>query len=123
MRRLLPLLPLLTACTSYQGARPVEAIPLPAAERERFEVWSHGTGHQLHALRAEGDSIVGVPWWKDPACDSCRVAFARTEIDSIRVRRFDANESGALASLSIPFFVFPMLGLMALYLLGIGPVD
>lgn len=116
--RLVPLL-LLAACTSYQATRPVEAVPLPAPERARFEVWSRGQGHQLHALHAEGDSVIGVPWWKDPTCDSCRVAFLRSEVDSVRVPRIDANKTGALASLSIPLFVFPGVGLMLLWMLGL----
>jgi hypothetical protein len=124
MRRSLPpLLLILSACTSFQGGRPLDQVPLPAQTRARYEVWSHGEGHQLHALRIENDSVVGVPWWKDPACDSCRVAIARGEVDSVRTLKFDGNQSGALASLAIPFIAFPALGLALMYILGFGPSD
>lgn len=122
-RPLLAVLLLLTACSSFQGGRPLDQVPLPAETRARYEVWSHGEGHQLHALRIEHDSVVGVPWWKDPACDSCRVAIARSEVDSVRTLKFDGNRSGALASLSIPFIAFPVLSLALMYILGIGPSD
>lgn len=110
-------------CTSFQQGRPLEAVPLPAPVRDRFEVWTHGNAHQLHALHLEGDSLVGVPWWKPPECDSCRVALLRTEVDSVRVRRYDGNETGALASVGIPFIVIPGLAMLAFLILGLGPSD
>lgn len=119
MRRpLLPLLALLSACSSYQGAVAIGELPEPIAPAERYEFWSHGTGHQLHAVRVVGDSVIGVPWWKDPACDSCRVALARAEVDSVRTPHFDGNATGAAASVAIPFMVIPALGLIAAWFLG-----
>jgi hypothetical protein len=70
-----------------------------------------------------GDSVIGVPWWKDPGCDSCRVALARAEVDSVRTPKFDGNATGAAASVAIPFLVIPSLTLVALFLLGMGPTD
>ena len=52
-RRFLILGLLLSGCTSFQHGRPLEAVPLPAPTRDRFEVWSKGKPHQLHALRIE----------------------------------------------------------------------
>jgi hypothetical protein len=117
------LLFLLSACSTYQGGGPLDQLPLPVPAEKRVEVWSKGRPHQLHALHVEGDSVVGVPWWKDPACDSCRVAIARAEVDSVRTRKFAANETGAAASVAIPFIAVPMLGLLLMLTLGMGPSD
>lgn len=117
------LLALLPACSSYQGTMSVGKLPTPIDPRDRYEFWSHGTGHQLHAVQVVGDSIQGVPWWKDPACDSCRVTLARAEIDSVRTPQFDGNRTGAAASVVIPFIVVPALSLLALLMLGMGPSD
>lgn len=120
---LVPLLGLLSACPSYQGTMSVGKLPDPIAPADRYEFWSHGTGHQLHAVRVVGDSVIGVPWWNDPSCDSCRVALARADVDSVRTPHFDGNATGAAASVAIPFFVVPALGLVALLFLGMGPSD
>lgn len=125
MRRPTPLLLLacLAACSSYQGTMAVAKLPTPIDPTDRYEFWSHGEGHQLHAVRVVGDSIAGVPWWKDPACDSCRVTLARAEIDSVRTPQIDGNKTGALATVAIPFIVVPVLTLMLLEILGMGPGD
>ena len=126
-RRALALLTLLVAgsgCTSYQHGRPLEAVPLPAPARERFEVWSKGTPHQLHALRIEHDSLVGVPWWNDPACDSCRVVFARQEVDSVRGREYDPDKTTntVITGGIVGYLVYPAVALL-LIMLGGGNFD
>lgn len=122
-RSLLPLVTFLAACSSYQGTMSVGKLPDPIEPSSRYEFWSHGTGHQLHAVRVVGDSVIGVPWWKDPGCDSCRVALARAEVDSVRTPKFDAAATGATASLVIPFVVIPTLTIIAMIVLGMGPTD
>ncbi|MEO6068292.1 MAG: hypothetical protein ABIQ41_09980 [Gemmatimonadales bacterium] len=92
---------------------------MPVGERERFEFWSAGKAHQLHAVKVVGDSIQGVPWWNDPACDSCRVTLARSAVDSVRVPKFDGNATGALASVALPFLFIPGLAIMAMFILGL----
>lgn len=103
---------LLVGCSTYQAARPIDQIPLPAAERERFEVWSAGKSYQLHSLKSVGDSVQGVPWWKDPTCDSCRVTLARSAVDSVRVPGFAGNETGAMVLAMTPFVALGALILM-----------
>ena len=125
MSRLLVVLSLgLAGCSSYQHGRPLETVPLPAPTRERFEVWSKGKRHQLHALRIEGDSLVGVPWWNDPACDSCRVTFARTEVDSVRGREYDPDKTmtSAITGGVVGYLLYPAIALM-LIMLGGGNFD
>lgn len=87
---------ILAGCTSFQGGRPVDQLPSPLPPKERVEVWSHGKAFQLHAVHIDADSVRGVRWWHSPECDSCRVAFARSEVDSVRTRRFDSGETGVL---------------------------
>lgn len=114
---------LLAACMTYQAGRPLDQLPLPVPPDQRFEVWSKGQAHQLHALHLEADSVVGVPWWKDPACDSCRVVIARAEVDSVRTRKIAGNETGAAASVALPFIAVPALGMLLMVILGAGPTD
>src|SRR6187399_314381 len=91
------------ACTSYTGARPLDAVPMPADPESRFEVWSGGTSWQLHAVRIDGDTLRGVRWWHEPSCDSCQVALATSAVDSVRTPSIDGNKSGALALFIAPF--------------------
>ena len=99
----IPFLLLGAACSSYGGARPLDAVPMPAGPEDRFEVWSGGTSWQLHAVRLDGDTLRGVRWWHDPDCDSCQVALARAAVDSVRVPALDGNKTGALALFIAPF--------------------
>ncbi|HEX7918801.1 MAG TPA: hypothetical protein VF454_05315, partial [Gemmatimonadales bacterium] len=99
--RILPSL-LLAGCTSFQGGRPLDQLPTPVPADQRIEVWSHGESYQLHAVTIGTDSVRGVRWWHAPECDSCRVAIARGEVDSVRTRRYDGGESGVLAVIVIP---------------------
>ena len=85
-RRFLPLLamPLAAACTTWGYRGDVLAHPIPA--RRPLEVWSGGTRYDVHGVRVVGDSVVMVPHWKSPACDSCRIVLPRAAVDSVRVR-------------------------------------
>lgn len=111
----------LAACSSYQGSRPIEAVPQQPEPRDRYEIWSQGTGHQLHSLRLTPDSVSGVPWWNDPQCDSCRVAFARSAVDSVRSPEFDTARTTALAGgVLLPIALFPPLTFLVWWLLHGG---
>ena len=100
-----PLLALLAGCTSFQGGRPVETLPAPLPPEERVEVWAHGESYQLHAVQIDADSLVGVRWWHSPDCDSCRVAIARSAIDSVRTKRYDGGATGTLAIIVAPILL------------------
>jgi hypothetical protein len=43
----------------------------------------------MHAVRVHADSILGVPYWLPPDCDSCTVRFPLSGVDSIRVQDAD----------------------------------
>ncbi len=110
----------LAGCTSYQAGRSLETVPLPAPIRERFEVWSAGRPHELHALRIENDSLVGVPWWNDPGCDSCRVAIARAEVDSVRSKAYDPDKTttAAITGGLIGYLIYPAVAFLVFWLGG-----
>ena len=96
------LLLLAAACSSFQAGRPLDQLPLPVPADKRVEVWSHGENYQLHAITVDADSVRGVRWWHDPKCDSCRVALARSEVDSVRTQAYDSGNTGALTILVVP---------------------
>jgi hypothetical protein len=76
---------------------------MPANAQSRYEVWSGGEKWELHALRIDGDTLRGVRWWHEPACDSCQVALATSAVDSVRVPGYDGGKTGALALFIAPF--------------------
>jgi hypothetical protein len=75
-------------CTAWSRFAGVPQNPIP--ERERFQLWRDGSAVVVHGLAASEDSLSGVPAWRPPSCDSCRVALARDDVDSIRVRKYSA---------------------------------
>lgn len=90
-------------CSSWGNSTPLAAVPMPADATKRFEVWSQGEKWELHALRIDGDTLRGVRWWHDPACDSCQVAIAASAVDSVRTSSYDGGETGALTLFVLPF--------------------
>ena len=112
-RRWLPGLLLLASCTSFQGGRPLDQLPTPVPAEQRVEVWTHGEAYQLHAVTIDADSVRGVRWWHSPDCDSCRVAIARSAVDSVRTLRHDGGETGALVLILAPvaFITFLVIAL------------
>jgi len=84
----LPALALLlgAACTTWGHDRVGNVLTQPIPERRPLEVWSGGKRYDVHAVRVVGDSVVMVPHWKPPGCDSCRIVVPRAAVDSVRVR-------------------------------------
>src|SRR4051812_38306367 len=76
---------LLGACYTWRADN--GALNRPHASRERFEVWSRNASREVHSLRLSGDTVSGVPYTLPPSCDSCRVQWLRSEVDSVRARR------------------------------------
>jgi len=72
----------LSACTSWH--RNDARLAEPLAPRERVQIWIGATAHEVHGVVSQGDSLTAVPSGKGTTCDSCRVAFARADIDSVR---------------------------------------
>ncbi len=75
----------LGACTTW-GHAGIDVLAQPVPERRPLEVWSGGKRYDVHAVRVVGDSVVMVPHWKPPECDSCRIVVPRAAVDSVRVR-------------------------------------
>ena len=56
----------------------------PYSTSQQAQVWHGGRAEQWHAVVVRADSVTGVPYVNSVSCDSCRVAIARAEVDSIR---------------------------------------
>ena len=89
-------------CSSFNQRIPVAAVPERPATDRRFQVWIKGEHYELHAVHLTADTLAGVRYWHSPTCDSCRVAIARAEVDSVRTVGFDGAETGILAILVTP---------------------
>ena len=72
----------LSACTFWH--RNDARLTEPLAPRDRVQIWIASTAHDVHGVVLQGDSLTAIPYWKAPDCDSCRVAFARADVDSVR---------------------------------------
>lgn len=90
MRRRLPLRPIaallatLPSAACGAGWRAVTVEPREVPPRQQAQLWVAAGPLQVHGLRVTGDSISGIPFLQPLACDSCRVAFPRAEVDSVR---------------------------------------
>lgn len=107
------LLALLAGCHSLRSKVPIDEVSTGVSPRDQYQVWSGGASQVLIALRATPDSLTGVPYWKPPACDSCRVAMPRTAVDSIRRAGFDPNKTMVLVMILAPlaFVVYAFRGM------------
>ncbi len=72
-----------TGCAGWKRAELVEGSRLPP--RQEVQVWTAGTATVLHAVSLERDTLYGVPFFKPPTCDSCRVGIPRAGVDSVRL--------------------------------------
>jgi hypothetical protein len=73
-----------TACGA--GWRSVSQIgPKTFQPYQQAQLWTEDGMVRLHALRLADDSVSGIPFLQPLACDSCRIAFSRERVDSIRV--------------------------------------
>ena len=76
------------------------------APRQQVQVWSGSHARVLHAVRLSADSLVGVPFQKPPSCDSCRIAIARSAVDSLRLGNM---ETPGITGSALPFILLAML--------------
>ncbi|MEO8294322.1 MAG: hypothetical protein ABI613_02325 [Gemmatimonadota bacterium] len=89
----------LCGCTGWNQVD-VAALP-PMPEYQQLQVWSHDMPYLLHSVHVYEDSITGVSVSRtSDACDSCRVVFRRSEVDSIR-RGGTTNASHFAAGLGV----------------------
>ena len=84
------------------GWQRVELADTIFAPREAVQVWRGAKPLVLHAVSVTPDSLVGVPFQKPPSCDSCRVAMARRDVDSLRL---GDPETAGIVSWAVPILV------------------
>lgn len=53
--------------------------------RQQVEIWRGSQAITLHGVHVFQDSLSGVPRWRHPDCDSCRIAVPLEGIDSLRI--------------------------------------
>jgi hypothetical protein len=103
---------LLCGCAGWQRVELASDTAL--ATRQQVQVWRGSQARVLHAVRLSADSLVGVPFQKSPSCDSCRVAIARSDVDSLRLGNME--RAGVVVS-ALPFLA---LAFLAVALSGMG---
>lgn len=85
-----------TACAGWHR---VEVAPESLPPRQDVQVWTGHDSRTLHGVVITPDSVYGVPFQLPLACDTCRVAFPRARVDSIRLGSEGTN--GALWTLGV----------------------
>src|SRR5688572_18439010 len=109
---------LLTGCAKWGPATPVAALPAPESPRERIRLTLGDSTYDLHSIRVGHDSISGVSWLLDPACDSCRRTFALAEVTTAQRRVPAPDDSRALTALGIIGALVLAVHLIALSFVG-----
>jgi hypothetical protein len=66
------------------GWHGVPVTPRPVEARQQVQVWHQGRVEQWHAVVVTPESLSGIPFHRPVTCDSCRMAFSRAAIDSVR---------------------------------------
>ena len=85
--------------------------------REQVTIFHGRASTRLHGIRLGPDSLSGVPFFKPPGCDSCRVAISRAQIDSVGFGGVpEADFIGGLI-IAVPLAVLLHTGLL---LMGLG---
>lgn len=77
------ILVLLAGCHVWR--RSPETLARPLEERARVQLWSRGVSYIVHGVRVRDDSVIAVPYWLPPHCDSCAVRLPLALVDSARV--------------------------------------
>jgi hypothetical protein len=62
----------------------VPVTPGPLKARQQVQVWHRGRVEQWHAVVVTPDSLSGIPFNQPVSCDSCRIAYERAAVDSVR---------------------------------------
>lgn len=50
----------------------------------------------VHGVRVRADSVIAVPYWLPPSCDSCAYRLPLTLIDSVRIYQVSEGRTAAL---------------------------
>jgi hypothetical protein len=101
MVRQVALISLVAILGCFRAPEHVAIPPAPASfkPRQQIEVWQDQEAMTLQGVRIRGDSLIGVPFWRPPGCDSCRVTIPLNRIDSLRTVH---NERAGLVAASLP---------------------
>ena len=67
------------------GWRRTELQTGPLAPRQQVEFWQNQRATRWHAVVIGADSLSAIPFMQPTGCDSCRVTFARADVDSVRL--------------------------------------
>jgi hypothetical protein len=86
-------------------AGPPKLVPVPEPPgafkpRQEIEVWRDSNAVTLHGVRIAAESLTGVPLWRPPECDSCRVTIPLQAVDSLRAVN---TEHAWMIAASLPF--------------------
>jgi hypothetical protein len=85
-RALLFLIVLVNGCgAGWRRAPDLGLGPFP--RRQQAQIWHDGRAERWHAVDVRVDSVSGVPFLKDPACEGCRIALPQAAVDSVRFGR------------------------------------
>jgi len=84
----------------------------------RFELWTRGHAYEVHALRMFGESLVAVPFWKPPSCDTCSIRLSLAEIDSVRVEKDAPGKTIVLTTVLLAVTLYCVALITALSALG-----
>jgi hypothetical protein len=85
-RHLFALFGLLPATACNAGWHTVAlAEPTTLSSRQQAQIWVGRREVRVHGVAVTQDSISGIPIFQPLTCDSCRVAFPRTQVDSLRL--------------------------------------
>jgi hypothetical protein len=92
-------------------AGPPRLVPLPEPPgafkpRQEIEVWRDSNAVTLHGVRIAADALTGVPLWRPPECDSCRVTIPLQAVDSLRTVN---TERAWMIAASLPFVALGMV--------------
>src|SRR6266571_3049516 len=72
------------------------------------DVWTQGQHWRLHGVTVLLDSITGIPTDAPLDCDSCRVGFPRSQIDSVVTRQQREFVNGIVAQSEAIMYLFVM---------------
>ncbi len=97
-------------------AQPVPLAPDTLPDHDQVEVWSRNGHMTLHALRISADTVSGVPYWQPSACDTCRVEFPLSQVDSLTPSN---REAGGIFLGLTPFIA--MFAIAIAMAIGYGP--
>ena len=104
---------LATGCAGWRRTQLSEGDRLPP--RQQVQVWQNGLSRVVHAGLVAHDTLYAVPFTKPPSCDTCRIAIALSEVDSVRLG--NQERTGFVLGM-LPFAALG--GLLVVFLLSYG---